>query len=99
MDSIITCLLYTSFNPILFGELEDYHFNMCLYYICLGTNVAYFNLMFWNIAQKTKHPELWAGMGRVISGLADCVLATACIADLPLYLIIGKMCIRDSHQR
>ena len=81
--------MFAVFNPILFGELEDYHFNMCLYYICLGTNVAYFNLMFWNIAQKTKHPELWAGMGRVISGLAECALAAACIADLPLYLIIG----------
>ena len=81
--------MFAVFNPILFGELEDDHFNMCLYYICLGTNVAYFNLMFWNIAQKTKHPELWAGMGRVISGLAECALAAACIADLPLYLIIG----------
>ncbi len=28
-------------------------------------------------------------MGRVISGLADCVMAAACIADLPLNLIIG----------
>ena len=28
-------------------------------------------------------------MGRVISGLADAILAAACIADLPLNLIIG----------
>lgn len=81
--------LFAVFNPILFGELEDYHFNMCLYYVCLGANISYFNLMFWNIAQKTKYPELWAGMGRVISGLADCALAVACIADLSLNLIIA----------
>lgn len=81
--------MFAVFNPILFAELEDYHFNMCLYYICLGANIAYFNLMFWNIAQKTDHPELWAGIGRVISGLADAILAAACIADLPLNLIIG----------
>lgn len=81
--------MFAVFNPILFAELEDYHFNMCLYYICLGANIAYFNLMFWNIAQKTDHPELWAGMGRVISGLAEAILAAACIADLPLNLIIG----------
>ena len=81
--------MFAVFNPILFGEHENYYFNMCIYYICLGANIAYFNLMFWNIAQKTKNPELWAGMGRVISGLADCVLAVACIADLPLNLIIG----------
>lgn len=81
--------MFAVFNPILFGEIEDYHFNMCLYYICLGANVAYFNLMFWNIAQRTKRPELWAGMGRVISGLADAVCAAVCIADLPLNLVIG----------
>lgn len=81
--------LFAVFNPILLGDLEDYYFNMCLYYTCLGANIAYYNLMFWNIAQKTGQPELWAGMGRVISGLADCVLAAACIADLPLNIIIG----------
>ena len=82
--------MFAVFNPILFGELEDYHFNMCLFYTCLGANVAYFNLMFWNIAQQTKLPELWGrGWGRVISGLADCVMAAACIADLPLNVIIG----------
>lgn len=77
------------FNPILFGELESYSFNMCLYYICLGANVSYFNLMFWNIAPKTGRPELWAGMGRVISGCTDTALAAACVADLPLNWIIG----------
>ena len=81
--------MFAVFNPILFGELENYQFNMCLYYICLGVSIVYFNLMFWNIAQKTKKPELWAGMGRVISGLADAVLAAVCIADLPLNFIIG----------
>lgn len=82
-------IMFAVFNPILLDEVENYHFNMCIYYICLGVNIAYFNLMFWNIAQKTKYPELWAGMGRVISGLAECILAAMCIADLPLYLIIG----------
>ena len=81
--------LFAVFNPILLGERENYYFNMCLYYICLGSNIAYFNLMFWNIAQKTRHPELWAGMGRVISGLAEAALAAAGIAFLPLNVIIG----------
>ena len=81
--------MFAVFNPILFGEPKDYHFNMCLYYICLSTSISYFNLMFWNIAQKTKLPELWASMGRIISGLAECALAVVCIADLPLNLIIG----------
>ena len=39
------CAMFAVFNPILFGDLEDYYFNMCLYYICLGANIAYFNLM------------------------------------------------------
>lgn len=44
--------MFAVFNPILFGEFENYRFNMCLYYICLGANISYFNLMFWNLAQK-----------------------------------------------
>ena len=81
--------MFAVFNPILFGPIEDYYFNMCIYYVCLGAAVAYFNLMFWNIAPKTGQPELWAGMGRIISGSSECILAAASIADLPLNLIIG----------
>lgn len=81
--------MFAVFNPILFGEHENYYFNMCIYYICLGSNIAFFNLMFWNISQKTKYPELWAGMGRAISGSADCLWAVLHIADLPFNLIIG----------
>lgn len=81
--------MFAVFNPILFGELENYYFNMCLYYTCLAANVSYFNLMFWDIAPKTQNPELWAGMGRVISGLADVAWAATHLADLPLNFIIG----------
>lgn len=81
--------MFAVFNLILFGEIENYNVNMCLYYTCLGANVAYFNLMFWNIAQQINYPELWAGMGRVISTLADCIWAIAGLADLPLNSIIG----------
>ena len=81
--------MFAVFNPILFGELESYHVNMCLYYIFLGVNIAYFNLMFWNIAPKTKWPALWAGMGRAISGLAEVFLTASHLADLPMYFIIG----------
>ena len=62
---------------------------MCLYYVCLGASVAYFNLMFWNVAPRTPLPELWAGMGRIVSGVADCVLAATPLAGLPLNVIIG----------
>lgn len=81
--------MFGVFNPILFGAYEDYSFNMCLYYVCLGASVAYFNLMFWNVAPRTPLPELWAGMGRIVSGVADCVLAATPLAGLPLNVIIG----------
>ncbi len=81
--------MFGVFNPILFGAYEDYTFNMCLYYVCLGANVAYFNLMFWNIAPRTGRPELWAGMGRMVSGVADSILAATPLADLSINLIIG----------
>lgn len=81
--------MFGVFNPILFGAYEDYYLNMCLYYVCLGASVAYFNLMFWNVAPRTRQPELWAGMGRIVSGVADCVLAATPLAGLPLNVIIG----------
>ena len=62
---------------------------MCLFYVCLAANVSYYNLMFWNIAQRTRHPELWAGIGRVICGAAEFSLAAANVADLPLNCVIG----------
>lgn len=84
------CLaMFAVFNPILFGEVENYYLNMCLFYVCLAANVSYYNLMFWNIAQRTRHPELWAGIGRVICGAAEFSLAAANVADLPLNCVIG----------
>ena len=81
--------MFAVFNPILFGEQADYRINMCLYYICLSANVSYFNLMFWSIAPQTSQPALWAGMGRVISGLAEVALTASHIGDLPLHWLIG----------
>lgn len=81
--------LFAVLNPLLFGRLENYRLNMCLYYVCLAANISYFNLMFWNIAQRTRRPELWAGMGRVISSLAEPALAAAHVADLPLGVIVA----------
>lgn len=81
--------LFAVFNPLLFGRVENYQLNMCLYYTCLGANVAYYNLMFWNLAPATRRPALWASMGRVISALADTLWVAVGIADLPMAAIIG----------
>ena len=81
--------MFAVFNPILLGEMEGYQFNMCIHYACLGASVSYFNLMFWNIAPKTGCPELWASMGRVISGPVEAALSAMQVADLPLNAMVG----------
>lgn len=40
---------------------------ICLFYLLVGGTIAYITLGFWDIAPKTKHPDLWAIFGRIIS--------------------------------
>ena len=41
----------------------------CLFYFTIGVFTGYFNLTFWYIAPKTKHPEFWASFGRILNVL------------------------------
>lgn len=52
-------------NTALLGR-ETYLLNMCLYYIALTAVIAYYHITFLRLAENTKHPALWACMGRMI---------------------------------
>lgn len=52
-------------NTALLGR-ETYLLNMCLYYVALTSVVLYYHLTFLHLAPRTKHPALWASMGRVL---------------------------------
>lgn len=49
---------------------ETYILNMCLYYIAMTAVIAYYHLTFLRLAPYTKHPYLWASMGRVLDSAA-----------------------------
>lgn len=47
-------------------DQNTYLLNMCLYYVALTAVIAYYHVTFLRLAEHTKHPALWACMGRVI---------------------------------
>ncbi len=49
----------------------------CLYYVIVVSQINFLNIFFWDLAPKTKRPQLMAGMSRVIS--------CACVTMLPLF--------------
>lgn len=55
-------------NTALLGR-DTYLLNMCLYYVALTAVIAYYHVTFLRLAEHTKHPALWACMGRVIDSV------------------------------
>ena len=76
-------------NPVLFGDPAYYTTNMCLFYLCLGASVSYYNLAFWRIAPRTGWPELWAGMGRISTNLFSALLTLVPLGVLSMPAAIG----------
>lgn len=56
-------------NAVLVGNAGAYWVNMCLFYCGLAATVSYYNLTFWRLAPGTRHPALWASMGRVLDSV------------------------------
>ena len=42
-------------------------FSLAVFYFLAGVYTGYLNLAFWFLAPRTRHPELWAGLGRTLS--------------------------------
>ena len=76
-------------NPVLFGDPAYYTLNMCLFYLYLGASLSYYNLAFWRIAPRTGWPELWAGMGRIVTNLFSALLTAAPVSSLSMTAAIG----------
>ena len=66
--SALCVVVISLVNTSVLGS-ETYLLNMCLYYISLSAVVAYYHLTFLRIAPRTKHPELWSAMGRLLDSL------------------------------
>ena len=76
-------------NPVLFDDPAFYTVNMCLFYLYLGASVSYYNLAFWRVAPRTGWPELWAGMGRIVTNLFSALLTLTPVSQLSMAAAIG----------
>ena len=59
-------ILLSSASTALLGSKAGAYTGIALMYLYSGFYVIFFTVMFCDFASKTKHPELWAGMGRVV---------------------------------
>ena len=66
--STLCVVVISLVNTSVLGR-ETYLLNMCLYYISLSAVVAYYHMTFLRLAPHTKHPALWAAMGRLLDSL------------------------------
>ncbi|MBQ6118620.1 MAG: hypothetical protein IJK98_05275 [Clostridia bacterium] len=69
-------------NSVLTVSSGSYRLNMCLFYIVLAAEVSYYNLTFWRLAVRTKHPAFWASIGRVFDSVSVLLAAAFRLASL-----------------
>ena len=62
----ICIALVAMLNSVLNSSAGASRLNMCLFYCAIASSVTYYNLTFWRLAYRTKHPALWASMGRIL---------------------------------
>ena len=84
---ITACVLVGSTLMFVFLDSPDtYSVNAVLLYILSASSVVYLTVAFLDLASRTAHPELWAGMGRVLRSFS--VAATA-VPFIRLYGAVG----------
>ena len=59
-------ILLSSASTALLGSKAGSYTGIALMYLYSGFYVIFFTVMFCDFAPKTRHPEFWSGMGRVV---------------------------------
>ena len=80
--------LVAMLNSVLNGSAGAYRLNMCLFYCAIAASVSYYNLTFWHLAKGTKHPALWASMGRILDSVMVLVAGAIHISALPTAVVL-----------
>ena len=81
--------LVAMLNPVLTGSSGAFWLNMCLFYCSLAATICYAALTFWRLAPGTRHPALWACMGRVLDSAMVLVTAAVRLDTLPPAAVMG----------
>ena len=81
--------LVTLLHSVLTESETAYWLNMCLFYFGIASAASYFSIVFWNIAPKTRFPELWASVGRTIDALSVIILGLLKFSSLPTAAVLA----------
>lgn len=81
--------LAATLNTVLAGRRGAYWVNMCLFYCAVAATISYYTLVFWRLAPATRHPVLWASMGRVIDCATVLVSGAIRLDTLPPAVTLG----------
>ena len=76
-------------NAVLTGSTGMYWLNMCLFYLALSGAVSYYDLTFWRLAPGTRHPALWASVGRVLDSALVLAAYVIRLSDLPAPAVLA----------
>ena len=82
--------LAATLNAVLAGSSGvSVWLNMCLFYCAVAATGSYYTLTFWRLAPGTRHPALWACMGRVLDSAMVLVTAAVRLDTLPPAAVMG----------
>lgn len=82
-------MLFTLLITALIGDPGVYWLNMCLFYFVIAAFTSYYLLTFWRLAPGTKHPALWAPMGRVLDSAVVLAAGMLRLDSLSIPFILG----------
>lgn len=83
----VCALLLSSICIFFLSEEASYFIGTALMYLYSGFYVIFFTVMFIDFAPKSKFPELWASMGRIVRSFT---VAITIIPTLNIYNAIGS---------
>lgn len=83
----VCAILLSSVCMFFISEEVSYFAGTALMYLYSGFYVMFFTMMFLDFAPKSRFPELWAGMGRIVRSLT---VAATVMPALKIYDAVGN---------
>ena len=83
----VCTILLSSVCMFFLSEEVSYFAGTALMYLYSGFYVIFFTVMFLDFAPKSRRPELWAGMGRIVRSLS---VAATVLPALKIYDAVGS---------
>ena len=83
----VCAILLSSVCMFFLSEEAGYFAGTALMYLYSGFSVIFFAVMLLDFAPKSKYPELWAGMGRIVRSLT---VAATVLPSIKIYDALGS---------